>query len=216
MKSTLAAALCLVIVGSVVAQEREGVKALPMGTTRVAVINLGAVFTKYEKAAEYRDEVARTVKGIQDEAKQLTSDIAAWQAAIQANELKGERKEQVEEKLIAARRGLEDLNRLAQTRVAKTQQQGVERMWHEIHDAVKTYAAEHKIELVIAYGDHVKKDASMTFPDIDRKMRTADTGGSMPFFVGPGVDISDAVTDLLNKNYRAAKAQAPAGKAVDL
>jgi Skp family chaperone for outer membrane proteins len=215
MKWSFAAMLSLALVLSASAQERK-VRGVPTGTTRVAVINLGAVFTKYEKTAWYKDELARTLKGMQEEAKKLTLDIAGWQTKLQKNELKGEAKEQLEEKLLNAKRRYEDLDRLAKSRVGKTQQDSLEKMWGEIHDAVKTYAAKHKIELVIAYGDHVKKEASMTFPDIDRKMRTADQGGSMPFFVGPGVDISEAVTEMLNQNYRAEKAKAPAGRSVDL
>ena len=170
MKWLLAAVLSLMFVLSASAQERK-VRGVPTGTTRVAVINLGAVFTKYEKTAEYKDEVARTLKGMQEEAKKLTLDITGWQTQLQKNELQEEAKAQLEEKLLNAKRRYEDLDRLAKSRVSKTQEQILGKMWGDIHDAVKIYAAKHKIELVIAYGEQVKKDDSISFPEIDRKMR---------------------------------------------
>jgi Skp family chaperone for outer membrane proteins len=185
--------------------QKNAPKSAPKGTTRVAVINLGAVLAKYEKANDFKAEMARNLKELQGEAKSLQADLAKWQAALQKNEFRGGTKEQYEEKVINGRRRLEDLSRTASLTVGKTQQAHLETLWNDMQEAVKEYCAENKIDLVFAYGD--PKDNAGAFPNIDRKLRAADGGGAVPFFMNAGVDISEAVVELLNKKYRDAQAK---------
>ena len=175
------------------------------GTTRVAVINLGFVLTKYERANVLKEELQTEVKKLQEEAKKHMENINIWQAALQKNEFKIGTKEQYEEKLIAARRRLEDLNRTASTKFGKASQAQLVTLWSDVHEAVKAYAARHNIELVMAYGEPVQKDNLGAFQNLTRKISAADGGAALPFFMTPGVDISEAVTDLLNRRYREAK-----------
>ena len=175
----------------------------PAGTTRVAVINLGYVLNKYDRASAIKEEMQAELSKMREEAKKQMENITLWQGALQKNEFKDGTKEQYEEKLINARRRFEDLNRLAQTKLGKAQQTQLVTLWSDVHDAVKTYSAAQGIDLVMAYGEPIDKKDVMTFLNIERKMRGADQGGSVvPFFVGPGVDISEAVVDLLNRRYR--------------
>jgi len=187
------------------ADQKNAPKPIPKGTTRVAVINLGAVLAKYDKATDFKAEMARSVKELQDEAKKLQIDLAFWQNALQKNELKFGTKEEYEEKLINGRRRLEDLGRMANLTVGKQQQAHLQTLWADMQDAVKEYCVGSKIDLVFAYGD--PKDNAGAFPNIDRKLRAADSGGAVPFFMNDGVDISEAVVELLNKKYRDAKAK---------
>ncbi len=172
------------------------------GTTRVAVINLGYVLNKYERAAVLKEEMQAEVKKMAEEAKKLAESASLWQMALQKNEFKDGTKEQYEEKLITARRRLEDLNRIAGTKFGKAQQSHVLTLWNDVHEAVKAYSSEHGIELVMAYGDPLQKDATSTYQNLSRKLQSADMGGTTPFFMAPGVDISEAVTEFLNKRYR--------------
>lgn len=190
------------------ADQKNGPKPLPSGTTRVAVINLGAVFTKYDKANDFKAEITRSVKDLQEEAKRLQADLATWQNALQKNEFKNGTREEFEEKLINGRRRLEDLGRMATQTVGKTQQANLESLWNDVQDALKVYSAEHKIGLVIAYGDPVQKDQLSTFMNLDRKMRAADSGAGVPIYMGAGTDISEAIVDLLNQRYRDARKEA--------
>jgi Skp family chaperone for outer membrane proteins len=193
------------------ADKSNAAKSSPMGTTRVAVFNVGVVFNRYERAAAIKEELAQELKQLQQEAKELTQDLNAWQAALQKNDLPSAKKEKYEEKIIYGRRRLEDLSRQARSKVGKTHETSLIVLWKDIREAVKTYSTAHGIELVIAYGD--PKDAEMVdlFPNISRKMQTVDQGGSMPFFVAPGVDISEAVVDLLNRQYRDKKTEPAEG-----
>ena len=193
------------------ADKSNAAKSLPAGTTRVAVFNVGVVFNRYERAAAIKEEMAQELKQLQQEAKELAQDLNAWQAALQKNDLPSAKKEKYEEKIIYGRRRLEDLSRQARSKVGKTHETSLIVLWKDIREAVKTYSTAHGIELVIAYGD--PKDAEMVdlFPNISRKMQTLDQGGSMPFFMAPGVDISEALVDLLNRQYREKKAEPAEG-----
>lgn len=183
-------------------------KPMPQGTTRVAIINLGYVFQKYERAATIKEEMQSDLKRLGDEAKKHVENVKIWQAALQANDFKDATKEQYEEKLILARRRLEDLDRTARTKYGKVQQSGLVTLWNDVHEAVKTYAAAQGIDLVMAYGEPLGANDAMAFPNIDRKLRGTEQGGAVPFLIGPGVDISDAIVELLNKRYRDEKGKA--------
>jgi Skp family chaperone for outer membrane proteins len=194
----------------VTADKANAAKPTPMGTTRVAVFNVAVVFNKYERAAAIKEEMAHEMKQLQQEAKELTQDLNAWQSALQRNDLSAAKKEKYEEKIINARRRLEDLGRQARTKVGKTQETSLIVLWKDIREAVKTYSTEHGIQLVIAYGDPKESGMVDLYPNISRKMQTVDQGGSMPFFMGPGVDISEALVDLLNQQYREKSKAEPA------
>jgi Skp family chaperone for outer membrane proteins len=178
-----------------------------VGTTKVAVFNLALVFNKYERAAAIKQEVAHDMKEIQDEAKELQRNLTAWQNALQKGGLSDAKKEAYEEKLINARRRLEDLGREARAKVGKSQENNLIQLWKDIREATNAYAKEHGLQLVIAYGDPKEIEQIDLFPNISRKMQTLDQGGAMPFFVAPGVDISDALIQRLNRQYREKKAE---------
>jgi Skp family chaperone for outer membrane proteins len=180
-------------------------KAVAAGTTRVAVINLGYVFNKYERAATLKEELQTEVRKLQDDAKRTAESINVLQQAMAKGDFKNGTKESYEEKLINARRRLEDLQRTAQIKIGKQQQNQLMLLWADVRDAVKIYSAKQKIDLVFSYGDPLDKAQTDTFQNIDRKMRSVDAGGSTPFFMNPGVDISEAVTELLNRRYREEK-----------
>jgi Skp family chaperone for outer membrane proteins len=180
-------------------------KAPALGTTRVAVINLAYIFGKYERAALLKEENGAQLKKAQEEAKRLMEQINGLQTSLQKGEFTNGTKEQYEEKLIEARRRFEDLNRKATTQFGKMQQAQLVSLWADIRAGVKSYTDRHGIELVIAYGEPIQDDSLNTFPNVDRKMRSVDQGGSAPFLMAPGVDISEAVTEHMNKTFRAGR-----------
>jgi Skp family chaperone for outer membrane proteins len=208
--ASIAAACCMAITAQ--AADRKNLPApMPAGATRVAVVNLGLVFSKYQKAQDFKDHIARSMKKIQDEGKALAKEMAGWQQALQKNEFKNGTKELYEEKMINGRRRLEDLSRQASLTVGKSQQTHLQELWRDVHDAVRTYSAKQRIDLVFAYGDPVQKELIPAFPNVDRKLRNIDQGGAMPFFIGSGSDISAPVLEILNQKYRAEKTKASPG-----
>lgn len=179
----------------------------PTGTTRVAVINFVYIFQKYERASLLKAENTSEMKRNQDEGKRLMEQINGLQTALQRGDFKGATKEEVEEKLIDSRRRFEDLNRKVTVQFGKIQQAQLVSLFTDIRAEVKSYMQEHGIDLVVSTGDPIQADALLAFPNVDRKMRMMDQGGLTAFLVGPGVDISEAVTERLNRRFRADKSK---------
>jgi Skp family chaperone for outer membrane proteins len=175
------------------------------GTTKVAVLNLGHVFSNYERNKAFKKEVDLKFKNAAEEARQLAINIKTWQASLQQGNLSDSKKQQYEEKLIAAKRRLEDLERTARAKVGKLHTDNLVVVWRDIREAVKSFSKEHDIDLVLMYGD--PNDSLLDqLPNINRKMQTADTGGSAPFFVNPRADISEAIVEMLNERYEKERA----------
>ncbi len=181
------------------------VKPMPSGTTRVAVVNLGVVLGKYDRANAIKEEVQAELGKMREESKQILENINLWQSALQKGNFQDGTREKYEEKLINARRRFEDLNRQAQTKLGKSQQTQLVTLWSDVQDAVKTYSAAQGIDLVVAYGEPIDAKDVMGFLNIERKIRASDGGAVTPLFIGTGVDISEAVVDLLNTRYREGK-----------
>lgn len=205
-----ALAICVVCSPSASAQSRSkkkpartvAVEKSATGASRVAVINLGYVLNKYERASAIKEEMQAELGKVREQAKKQMENINVWQSALQKNDFADGTKEQYEEKLIRAKRQLEDLNRTTQARFGKAQQTQLITLWNDVQEAVKAYSAEHGIDLVMAYGDPLDQKDVMSFMNLERKMRGADQGSTVPFFVSPNADISDAVVQLLNQRYR--------------
>lgn len=178
-----------------------------VGTTKVAVFNIGVVLNKYQRASIAKEQLSKEVKRLQAEAKELNESIAKWQTALQSGEVPASKKELYEEKIINARRQLEDLNREARTTIGKKQEATLVELWKDVRQAVKVYAAEHGLDLVIVYGDVSDPLQQDVFPNVTRKMSALDQGGAMPFFMAPGVDVSEGLVELLNRRYREKRAE---------
>ncbi|HZZ80472.1 MAG TPA: OmpH family outer membrane protein [Gemmataceae bacterium] len=170
------------------------------GTTRVAVINLGYVFTTCERSKAFKREMEGKVKNAAEEAKVLAGNIKTWQAAVQQGNLSDTKKAQYEEKIITARRRLEDLDRTMRAKVGKLQSDNLQVLWKDIRDAVKSFSKEHDIDLVLMYGEP-GNEALDQLPNINRKMHAVDIGSSAPFFVNPRADISEAIVEMLNQRF---------------
>jgi Skp family chaperone for outer membrane proteins len=192
---------------STVTSADRTVKAGAVGTTKVAVFNIGVVFTKYQRALDMKEEAAAEMKRFQGEAKELVENIKAWESARANRDLSQKKKDLYEEKIINAKRQLEDLDRHVRMQVGKSQEAKLTNLWKDVRAAVKTYAAEHDLQLVISYGDPMQAELVDAMPNINRKMQSMDAGSGVPFFVGPGVDISDALVEMLNRHYREKKGE---------
>jgi hypothetical protein len=77
--------------------------------------------------------------------------------------------------------------------LAKRQEDNLVAVWTEIQTAIKSYATEKQIDLVLAYGDPVEKELLDRFPNVKRKMESMDLGGTTPLHFAAHVDISNAV-----------------------
>src|ERR1043165_6920617 len=94
----------------------------PAGTVRVAVVNVGLVFNKYEKAQAFKKDLEDTIKPFKVKAKKLTEEMEAWNAEMQAPAFDPQLKPQYENNIRQNQKKLEDMNIEIKDLVAKNQE----------------------------------------------------------------------------------------------
>jgi Skp family chaperone for outer membrane proteins len=178
-------------------------------STRVAVVNIGLVFSKYDKAQTYKKEMEKILEPFRAKGEKLKKEIMDWSEYIKHPKFDPKDRERYEQGILNNKRQLEDLDREARAKVGKRQEEQIITLYKDVNDLVKAYALNNGIHLVLAYGEQIEGDL-FTFPNINRKMQGMDLGSANPLFFVPGVDISTAIADGLNQSYRAAGTAVPA------
>lgn len=200
-----AACVSLIVVGKVFTQGPASA-----GTTRVAVVNVGAVFQKYDKANLYKKEMDDMLKPFRLEAEKLKKEMIDWKKAMETPGFDKAQKERYEAGILANQRKLEDLDREARRRIGKKQEEQIVLLYKDVAGQVETYAKTNGIHLVLAYGDPAEGD-HFTFPNINRKMQGMDLGCTNPMFFTAQADITMDIVNNLNNRLRTSGNGAPAG-----
>jgi Skp family chaperone for outer membrane proteins len=172
--------------------------------TRVAVVNIGTVFTKYEKAKAFKAEMEAILKPFKEEAEKIKKNVLAYQEAHKkATEAKD--REQFENALRILKRQLEDLDLEARKKIGARQEQHLIQLYKEVSEHIKAVASANGIHLVLGFGEPPDGDL-YSFANINRKLTAMDMGGAVPLFHNPALDISEVVVTSLNRSYTAAPA----------
>jgi Skp family chaperone for outer membrane proteins len=194
--------------GRILAQTTTpGAPAPSAGPTRVAVVNIGQVFSKYDKAKTFKAELEGTLKPYKDQAETLRKDILAFQESIQKKDFAKYKQEDYERGIVDRKRKLEDLDKDVRALIGKKQEDQLVQLWKEVNAQVQGYAVSNGIHIVLGYGDPMTLDELNSFPNINRKMQGMDLGGAVPLFVSQGLDISNDVVRSLNDAYQRASAR---------
>jgi Skp family chaperone for outer membrane proteins len=184
-------------------------------TMRVAVVNIAYVFNKYERAQAFKENLETTLDPYKAKAAMLNKRMQGWQAAIDSKDFRAASKEDYEEKIVLAKRDLEDMSRELNKLLGKKQEENLVILWKEVNAGIRAYAKTHKIDIVLSYGDPLEKDLLDRFPNVNRKMQAMDTGSSVPLFLSERADISVPVTQMLNRWARDSKKPKTAPADVD-
>ena len=172
--------------------------------TRVAVVNIGAVLTKYEKAKTFKAEMEGTLKPFKDEAEKIKKNVLAYQEAVQKT-TDTKLRDQYEQALRVLKRQLEDLDIEARKKLGSKQEQNLIQLYKEVSDHIQAVANANGIHLVLGYGE--PPDANLfTFMNINRKLSAMDMGSTVPLFYHPSLDISETVIASLNRAYTSTSA----------
>ncbi len=173
---------------------------VPSASTKVAVINIGTVFSKYEKANQMKKEMQDLLKPIQMEADKLKKDILDWTKALETVK-EPMLRSQYENGIVYNKRKLEDLSREAQKKVGKRQEEQLVQLYKDVHTAIGVYSQASGFHLVLGYGDPPDLDP-FSFMGITRKLQVMDGGGLTPLWWMPGsnLDISAGVVTMLNQS----------------
>ena len=174
----------------------------PPGTGKVAIVNIGYVFNNYYRAKKFKQELEDAVDPYKKKGKALADQIKAWETTLKAEDFTDQTEQQLKDKIVAAKRQLEDMATDMQRLLGKKQEANLVTLWKEVQAGIKTYATQHGIELVLGYGDPMDHSVLDMFPNINRKMQAMDLGSTAPLFATSRVEIAQGVTELLNKKLR--------------
>lgn len=170
--------------------------------TRVAVVNIGVVFTKYQKAVNFKAEMEATLKPFKEKAEQIKKNVLAYQAGIADPKTDVKLKEQYQQAVISLKRQLEDLDIEARKTIGKRQEEHLIHLFKEVSDHIQRVASANGFHLVLGYGEPPDTDL-MTFANINRKLTGMDMGGTVPLYFHSGLDISEVVVQSLNRSVAA-------------
>jgi Skp family chaperone for outer membrane proteins len=171
--------------------------------TRIAVINVGEVFTNYTRAKEGKKELEVAVAPYKQLMDKLRDESTKLQQ-LAADKLEPDQKADITKQLLSLRRQSEDLNAELQKVAGKKSEQIVTNIYADLETAVRRYAEAHEIDLVLTYGEPLKDDR-LSYANVTRKLNAANQGGIVPIFIRPRIDITQAVLKSLNEAYASRK-----------
>jgi Skp family chaperone for outer membrane proteins len=181
--------------------------------TRVAVVNVGTVFSKYAKAQVFKDELQKTIKPYKDKADSWRKEMIQYQDMIQKGEFTKYKKEDLEKAILERKRAMEDMDRDVRNLIGKQQEEQLVQLWKEVTGHIKAFGANNGFHLVLGYGDPMDAKELDTFANINRKMQGMDLGGVCPLHIAQGMDISEQVVQSLNAAYQQNRPAVPAAGA---
>ena len=195
MVAALATALMFSLTGQAQAQQTG---------TRVAVVNIGTVFNKYQKAIDFKKMMEATLEPYKSRAEKIKKDVLAYQGGINDPKTEIKLKEQYQRAIVDLKRQLEDLDGDARKVIGKKQEEHLIQLFREVSDHIKAVASSNGIHLVLGFGEPPDADL-YTFANINRKLIGMDMGAMVPLYYHSTLDISEVVAVSLNRGY------APAG-----
>ncbi len=166
---------------------------------RVAVVNIGVVFTKYQKAVNFKTEMENTLKPFKEKAEGIKKNILLYQNGITDPKTEPKLKEQYQQAIINLKRQLEDLDLEARKTIGKKQEDHLIQLFKEVSQHIQAVAVANGIHLVLGYGEPPDADL-MTFGNINRKLTGMDMGGTVPLYFHSSLDISEVVVQSLNRS----------------
>ena len=192
----LATAL-MVMTGSAAFAQGPGVPA-----TKVGVVNIGLLFTKYLKAQTFKKELEADLAPLKADAEKLKNAMLAHKKCLDsgAGATNAAQKDVSEKALRDGQRQLEDLDLQARKLIGKKQETQLIQLYKEIQAAVQSYGAQSGYHAIFAYGDPPDQDL-FSFTNINRKMQGMDMGALVPFYIQPGLDVSNDVLARLNAPF---------------
>jgi len=168
--------------------------------TKVAVVNVGEVFQKYDKAKAYKAELEKIIGPRKAEAETLSKQMKDWAASLQHPSFDKKEQSRYEQAILANKRKLEDMDRQVRTEIGKVQESQIVNLYKDLNAAVEATAKAQGFQLVLAYGD-ISGD-QFTLENINRKMNGMDLGSTTPLFFAGSANITDQVTASLNALFR--------------
>jgi Skp family chaperone for outer membrane proteins len=172
---------------------------------KVALIDMAYVFKNYEKFSVLREDLKAKIQVSEEEAKGKAGNIQEMQAKLKAYAEGSEEFNAAEKQFAQASADFEAFRRAAQRDFLKQESQIYHTVYMDVSDAVAKYAKYYKYNLVLRFNreDLDTENAQKLIEGMNRQV---------VYFENEN-DITQSVTDYLNKKYGGQTATKPAGSA---
>jgi Skp family chaperone for outer membrane proteins len=167
--------------------------------TRVAVLNLRLVIKQYDRYKQFIEAMKKEEAGYIEALKKKQKQ--ADDLSKQADGLPGAAREAREQEISSLQRELENLKEKARREVSEKSAREMVAVYKLVREAATRYAKANNIDLVLHYEGAVEKD------EIDSPalvLRNMNAPGCTPLYWDSSLDISNAVIDALNAEFKRA------------
>ena len=167
--------------------------------TRIAVVNLVQVLKKYSKFQTSDTELKAQISKAKAELDPLEKQIRERQAKAQLPATPADERENIKRDLerltLQYKEKAEDADKAFMKRSGELAVQ----IYHDVEDAVDLFAKSNAIELVLMYNDALKsqRDEYYSPPYVQQRLKMPNA--FMPIYVDSRMDITDAITQMLNR-----------------
>jgi Skp family chaperone for outer membrane proteins len=176
-------------------------------TMKMRMVNLQYVIKNYKRTEVLRTEHTELFKQYDAQIKQIKDTIEQRTKQMQDPQY-ADKRDAFEKEIKRLNREMADKTEEARAALDKKQGDLIVLVYKEVDDAVRTYARQANIELVLHYNDAVLESDKNSAANIARKMSA---GACMPMYMLPTLDISQEVVNVLNAKYPVAAATPPTG-----
>jgi Skp family chaperone for outer membrane proteins len=168
----------------------------PAPRTRIGLVNLSHVVKNYAKYERFQTEIKEIIERYQKRDKDLRESSDRLNKQLEDISLSEEEREEIEKKVKKLSRNIEENNEEAKKVLSKKSDAQMVVLYAEVEKAAERYAKAHDLDLVMHYNDAVDEAERNGAANVARKFKD---GACLPLYVGPGIAISDAVIEILNK-----------------
>jgi Skp family chaperone for outer membrane proteins len=168
---------------------------------RVAVINLQEVIKNYAKWQAFEKQYKERVGQYDAAFEKMKADGVKINTDLSKLPPDAKEREGLEQKLRELDYQVKSMSDHAKKELGKLRDDNSVLIYRDVEEAVKVYARSNDIEMVMHFNDAITP-ADLYHPvNIQRKLQT---GACMPMFMHPGMNITDAITQMLNQRVGAA------------
>ncbi len=178
----------------------------PAPTMRLRLVNLQYVIKNYKRMDTLRAENTELFKQYDAQLKLLKDTMDGRTKQLQDPQF-ADKREALEKEVKRLQREIQEKTEDARVALDKKQGETIVLVYRELDEAVRTYARQSNLELVLHYNDAVLESDKNSATNIARKMTA---GACMPMYMLPSLDISQDIVNSLNAKYPV-PASAPAG-----
>lgn len=169
--------------------------------TKVGVVNMGIIYTQYQRVRTFKSEIERKAKPYKDKQAELQKLANDWTIALNNpnGKLTPQERETGQRVIVECKRKLEDLDLEFKRVFAKDFEDQMVLLNKDINDRIREFAGSHGYHLVLAFGE--PETPLQGLADFRRRMQVIDSGGVTVAYYAPNLDISREVVESLNRSY---------------